>query len=202
MEIIGITGQTGAGKSTVCREIEKLGFYHIDADVVARELTQRGSPVIPELCRAFGGDILCGDGSINRRLLAERAFSSKEKTLLLNSITHPAITEKIREIINKKQTEDRRGVLIDAIALFESGESELCSFTLAVTAPKELRLERIMKRDGISRQDALLRADAQQDEDFYRKNADFIIENYPPHDISVQIKRIFDNEQAKNDKHT
>lgn len=194
MKIIGITGQTGAGKSTVCRELQKLGFYHIDADLVARELTEKNSPVIPLLCSAFGEDILNTDGSVNRKVLAKRAFSSNENTLLLNSITHPAVTEKIREIIKEQKAQNCKAVLIDAIALFESGENELCDFTVSVVAPTEIRLKRITERDNISREEAMLRINAQKDEAFYRKNADFVIENYPPHGLSEQIKRIFKDE--------
>lgn len=194
MKIIGITGQTGAGKSTVCRELQKLGFYHIDADLVAREQTYKDSPVIPLLCSAFGGDILNSDGSVNRKVLAKKAFSSNENTLLLNSITHPAVTEKIREIIKEKEAQNCKAVLIDAIALFESGENELCDFTVSVVAPAEIRLKRITERDNISREDAMLRINAQKNETFYRENADFVIENYPPHGLSEQIKRIFNDE--------
>ncbi len=194
MKIIGITGQTGAGKSTVCRELQKLGFYHIDADLVARKFTEKNSPVIPLLCSAFGEDILNTDGSVNRKALAKKAFSSNESTLLLNSITHPAVTEKIREIIKEKESQNCKAVLIDAIALFESGENELCDFTVSVVAPVEIRLKRITERDNISREDAMLRISAQQNEAFYRENADFVIENYPPYELSEQIKRIFKDE--------
>ena len=194
MKIIGITGQTGARKSTVCRELQKIGFYHIDADLVARGLTEKNSPVIPLLCSAFGEDILNTDGSVNRKALAKKAFSSNENTLLLNSITHPAVTEKIREIIKEKEAQNCKAVLIDAIALFESGENELCDFTVSVVAPVEIRLKRITERDNISREDAMLRISAQQNEAFYREKADFVIENYPPYELSEQIKRIFKDE--------
>ncbi len=194
MKIIGITGQTGAGKSTVCGELQKLGFYHIDADLVARELTEKNSPVIPLLCSAFGEDILNPDGSVDRKALARRAFSSKENTLLLNSITHPAVTKRIREIIKEKEAQGCKAVLIDAVALFESGENKLCDFTVSVAAPAEIRLKRITERDNISREDAVLRVNAQQSEAFYRENADFVIENYPPYELSEQIKRIFKDE--------
>lgn len=194
MKIIGLTGQTGAGKSTVCHELQKIGYFHIDADKVARELTEKNSPVIPLLCDAFGNDILLPDGSVNRKTLAAKAFSDSESTLRLNSITHPAITQKIRNIIKDNQSGNYKGFLIDAIALFESGENKLCDFTISVVAPTEIRLKRIIKRDNISEEEALLRINAQKDEKFYRESADFVIENYPPYNLNEEIRKIFNYE--------
>ncbi len=83
-----------------------------------------------------------------------------------------------------------RGVIIDAIALFESGEDKLCDFTVAVVAPQDIRLERIMKRDNITEERALERINAQKDEKFFTEKADFVLWNYPPYDINVEIKPI------------
>ena len=83
-----------------------------------------------------------------------------------------------------------RGIIIDAIALFESGEDALCDFTVAVVAPKEIRLERIMKRDNITEEKALERINAQKDESFFTSRADFVLWNYPPYDLNVEIKPI------------
>ena len=83
-----------------------------------------------------------------------------------------------------------RGVIIDAIALFESGEDALCDFTVAVIAPKEIRLERIMKRDNITEEKALERINAQKDESFFTSRADFVLWNYPPYDLNVEIRPI------------
>ena len=85
------------------------------------------------------------------------------------------------------------GIIIDAIALFESGEDKLCDFTVAVTAPEDIRLERIMARDKISREKALERINAQKDESFFTKQADFIIWNYPPYNLDVEIRQIIAN---------
>lgn len=194
MKIIGLTGQTGAGKSTVCKELEKMGYYHIDADRVYHSLLSAGSPLLTSLKEAFGDDILLSDGTLNKKALAEKAFSSKESTELLSNITHPAVIDKIREILNQKENEVCKGALIDAIGLFESKANLLCDFTVSVIAPKEIRLKRIVKRDNISNDEALLRIDAQKDEKYFEANADFVINNFPPYSLEDEIKRIFGNE--------
>lgn len=190
MKIIGLTGLTGAGKSTVAQKLMAYGCYHIDADKVAREVINNNENVKTKLKERFGEDVINEDGTTNRPLLASRAFSSEENTNVLNEITHPAVTEEIQSIIKDMEQVGYRGVIIDAIALFESGEDALCDFTVAVVAPKEIRLERIMKRDNITEEKALERINAQKDESFFTSKADFVLWNYPPYDINVEIKPI------------
>lgn len=190
MKIIGLTGLTGAGKSTVAQKLMAYGCYHIDADKVAREVINNNEIVKNRLKERFGDDVINADGTTNRPLLASRAFASEENTNALNDITHPAVTEEIQSIIKDMKEVGYRGVIIDAIALFESGEDKLCDFTVAVVAPKEIRLERIMKRDNITEEKALERINAQKDESFFTKRADFVLWNYPPYDINVEIKPI------------
>ena len=190
MKIIGLTGQTGAGKSTVCKALEKEGYFHIDADRVYKSLLTPGSELIGKLESAFGGDIVLPDGTLDRKALSKKAFKTPRTASLLSEVTHPAVIEKINEIIREKEAENVKGVLIDAIGLFESGASELCDFTVSVTAPEEMRLQRITQRDNISVEEALLRINAQKDEEFFVKNADIVIRNFPPHDLESEIKRI------------
>ena len=190
MKIIGLTGLTGAGKSTVAQKLMAYGCYHIDADKVAREVINNNENVKNKLKERFGNDVINADGTTNRPLLASRAFASEECTNALNEITHPAVTEEIQSIIKDMNEVGYRGVIIDAIALFESGEDKLCDFTVAVVAPKDIRLERIMKRDNITEEKALERINAQKDESFFTKQADFVLWNYPPYDINVEIKPI------------
>ena len=190
MKIIGLTGLTGAGKSTVAQKLMAYGCYHIDADKVAREVINNNENVKNKLRERFGNDVINADGTTNRPLLASRAFASEENTNALNNITHPAVTEEIQSIIKDMEEIGYRGVIIDAIALFESGEDKLCDFTVAVVAPKDIRLERIMKRDNITEEKALERINAQKDESFFTKQADFVLWNYPPYDINVEIKPI------------
>ncbi len=190
MKIIGLTGLTGAGKSTVAQKLMAYGCYHIDADKVAREVINNNENVKNKLKERFGDDVINADGTTNRPILASRAFASEENTNALNEITHPAVTEEIQSIIKDMEEIGYRGVIIDAIALFESGEDKLCDFTVAVVAPRDIRLERIMKRDNITEEKALERINAQKDESFFTKQADFVLWNYPPYDINVEIKPI------------
>lgn len=190
MKIIGLTGLTGAGKSTVAQKLMAYGCYHIDADKVAREVINSNENVKNKLKERFGDDVINSDGTTNRPLLASRAFADEKSTNDLNAITHPAVTEEIKSIIGDMEEVGYRGVIIDAIALFESGEDALCDFTVAVVAPKEIRLQRIMKRDNITEEKALERINAQKDESFFTSRADFVLWNYPPYDLNVEIRPI------------
>ncbi len=190
MKIIGLTGLTGAGKSTVAQKLMAYGCYHIDADKVARDVINNSEDVKNKLKERFGNDVINEDGTTNRPLLATRAFANEESINALNETTHPAVTEEIKSIIGDMEEVGYRGVIIDAIALFESGEDALCDFTVAVVAPKEIRLQRIMKRDNITEEKALERINAQKDESFFTSKADFVLWNYPPYDINVEIRPI------------
>ena len=190
MKIIGLTGLTGAGKSTVAQKLMAYGCYHIDADKVAREVINNNENVKNKLKERFGADVINADGTTNRPLLASRAFADEQSTLDLNAITHPAVIEEIKSIIKDMEEVGYRGIIIDAIALFESGLNALCDFNVTVVAPKEIRLERIMKRDNITEEKALERINAQKDESFFTGKADFVLWNYPPYDINVEIKPI------------
>lgn len=194
MIIVGLTGLTGAGKSTAAKIFTEKGFYHIDADLVARELINSDSRVKEQLIKRFGKNVILNNGTVDRPALAREAFKDKESTDALNSITHPAVTKKIEEIISLKQADGACGCVIDAIGLFESGENRLCDFTITVTAPFEIRLARIMGRDSISKERAIERMKAQKDEAFYIDKADYIIKNYEPYSIQKQINQILINE--------
>ena len=117
--IVGLTGQSGAGKTTVCRVFEQNGFTIINADLVARKVTVKGSPCLKELCEFFGQHILFEDGSLNRRLLGDIVFADKKKLELLNSVTYPYITSEILETIRRCSNKGHKLILLDAPTLFE-----------------------------------------------------------------------------------
>lgn len=190
MLIIGLTGQTGAGKSTVSEILEKYGCYHIDADKVAHDILENNKAVREKLKEHFGEDIIDKDGKIDRKILAARAFADKDSTLALNALTHPAVNNKIQNIILKQKEYGTKAVIIDAIALFESGEAKICDYTVAVTAPREIRLERIIARDKISVPRANERINAQKDESFFTLNADYIINNCEPYNIYDETEKL------------
>ncbi len=173
--VIGLTGQTGAGKSTVSGLLAENGVYCIDADILARKAVENPE-VISALAEYFGSDIIV-DGSLDRHELARRAFSDAEKQRILNATVHPEVTRLAVEEIHKAEKSGANAALIDAALLFESDLTAICSFTVTVIAEKETRLERIMKRDSISREDALIRMNAQKDEEYYIGKADIVINN-------------------------
>ncbi len=191
MQVIGITGQTGAGKSTVCETLVRRGWAHIDADRVAKSLYIPHSPLLQKLQAAFGSQILTTSGEVDRAALAKAAFASPEATETLNKIVHPAVTEAVRETLSDLVRAGVPAALLDAIALFESGEDALCSRTVAVVAPESTRLARIMERDGLTEEDALRRIRAQHDESWFCARCDAVIRNYPPYTLDQEIGRVF-----------
>lgn len=190
MTVYGLTGKTGAGKSTVAAFLKEKGFYIIDGDIIARHITDKGKPALELLSEAFGEDIINADGTLNRRLLASRAFSSRENTDKLNSITHPLITEEFREEIEKAEGEGYTKAIIDAAALLESECKNLCSKIIVVYAPEEMRLKRILARDGITGEEAETRMRAQKSDEYYFSHADIIVKSYASHSIEEQLSDI------------
>lgn len=174
---VGMTGPTGAGKSTVAAALAEAGLPLIDADRLCRKAVEPGTPCLASLAEAFGVGILLPDGSLNRRELARRAFSSPESTRKLNSLVHPPVIAMTKERLRQWEREGKKAALIDAPLLFESGLDEICSLTVAVLAPEETRLLRIRERDGLTREEALRRMDAQPDDVYYRERADAVVEN-------------------------
>ncbi|MDR1001913.1 MAG: dephospho-CoA kinase [Oscillospiraceae bacterium] len=174
--VIGITGPTGAGKSSLRELFEKRDFVFLDADLYARRITERGSSTLTALADTFGADILDQSGNLNRKKLSERAFSSKENTERLNSITHPAITALISEDLNSARSRGQNAV-IDAPLLFESGAYKLCDVVIAVTASYEDRLKRITERDLITKEQAEMRMNSQHQNEYYESRAAYTICN-------------------------
>lgn len=172
--IIGLTGQTGAGKSTVCEFLRQMSFCVIDCDKVAREVTEKGSLLLSKLAAAFGNDIILADGSLNRRLLASLAFSSKDKTELLNKITHPEILSAIKQKIEGSSCEI---TVLDAPTLFESGADKLCDRIIAVLCDENKRKARIITRDNLSGEQADVRLSAAKSNEFFIERADAVIFN-------------------------
>lgn len=171
---LGLTGPTGAGKTTVARLLEQNGIPLVDADAIARTVTEKGSPVLSALADTFGKEILFPDGSLDRRALAAVAFSSKENTEKLNAVTHPAILARIRRAL-ADATGD--AVVLDAPLLFETGLDALCDHTAAIVADEAVRLARITARDGISEEAAKKRMAVQPDTAFYAARADILLYN-------------------------
>ncbi len=189
--LLGLTGKTGAGKSTVSKYLKEKGAYVIDGDIVAREVLVDNAPLLNKLAESFGEDIL-ENGVLNRKKLAEKAFISPENTKLLNSIMHPAINEKIQTEANEA-FKTHNVVIVDAAAIIESGYADTCDKLIVVTAPEEIRKERIIKRDNISEKDAIIRINGQKTDNFYNDKADYIIRNYEPFSLEDEIAQLIND---------
>lgn len=157
-----------------------MGCVIINADQVAREALEKNSDCLKRLAELFGYDIIDDEGNCRRRLLAQRAFSSPENKKLLDNTTHPWIIRRTAEYIESYRRNTGSPVVFDAPLLFESGGDRLCDVIIAVTAPEELRLERIIRRDGLALEEAKLRMNAQHDTEYYTGRADFVIDGSQP----------------------
>ena len=174
--VVGLTGPTGSGKSEVARVFADNNISVIDADALARRVEEPGSECLKKLVDAFSNDILNQDGTLNRRELAKRAFSTTENTRLLNSITHPYIIELTKSILMQMEQMHEPAAVIDAPLLFESGMDSICDMTVTVIAPFEKRLKRIMQRDrGLDEEQARARMASQQSDDYYTLRASVVL---------------------------
>ena len=187
-KLIGLTGKTGAGKSTVSKMLEGFGAFIIDGDKVAREVLNLSPDLELKLKAAFGSDIYA-NGVLLRKELAKRAFSSHENTELLNSIFHPVINKRLFELSNEA-FKTHSVAVVDAAAVIESGFYKSCDCLITVYAPESIRLERIMRRDSLTKEEAMRRINAQKDDEFYFSKSDIIINNFPPHDLSSQLENV------------
>ncbi len=188
-KLVGLTGKTGAGKSTVSAHLKEKGAYIIDGDIVARNVLVDDDSLLNDLKKEFGECVMNLDGTLNRRALAKVAFSTPEKTEKLNSIMHPTINEVIfKEAEKAFLTFDV--VIVDAAAIIESGFTKKCDYLIVVHAPVEIRKERIMMRDNLAEEDATVRINGQKDDEFYLSQADFVIDNFEPHNVKEQLLKL------------
>jgi|CZCA01.1.fsa_nt_gi dephospho-CoA kinase len=184
MIVIGLVGQSGTGKTTVAAMLVERGAACLDMDIVAREIVAPGSPVLLDIERAFGGEFLMADGTLNRRKLGRTVFSAPAALELLNSITHPELVRKARAWIRGLEQSPCPPpiAVIDAAALFESGLAEHVDVVVIAVANAELQAERIAVRDGIPYEDAVARIRAQRPVVEMIERADFVIRTDCPLD--------------------
>ena len=175
LTVIGITGGSGSGKTTALMELEKHGALILDCDAVYHELLAESSEMITELAEAF--PMAVEEGRVCRNVLGDIVFQDENALRLLNEITHRHIRNEIDRRLRAWAMEGGSLAALDAIELISSGVAEQCSFTLAVTAAKETRIRRIMQRDGISREKAELRIEAQRPNEYFEKNCDVTLSN-------------------------
>ena len=192
MKIIGLTGGSGAGKGEVCRAFLSFGVESIDTDKISRDVTKKGGDCLRELVETFSGKILGEYGSLDRKKLAEIAFSSRENLDKLNEITHKHILTECNRVMQYMQKAGREAVIVDAPLLFESGFDKSCDVIISVVADIDKRLERIIKRDNITSEQAEIRIKNQKDDGFFIANSNHVIYNNTDYaDIYIQVSKIY-----------
>ena len=196
MTIIGLCGNSGSGKGTVCKIFLEHGIPSIDADLVYRELTVVNSTLTQKLAANFGSEILNADLSLNRKALADVVFADKTASLLrqLHKITHSSIITEAERRISDMEKSGIKAVIFDAPLLFESEFDKKCDFIIAVTANKNEKIQRIMQRDGIDYKRADARISSQLSEEFLIEHSDFVIENTGSvDDLNSSVQKIIKN---------
>ncbi len=169
--IIGITGGTGCGKTTLLQAFESIGGLVLDCDTIYHGLLKSDQALLAAIGERFPGVVI--DGALDRKKLGNLVFSDKNALLDLNKITHAAVkTEVLRRLAAWEGH-----AAIDAIGLFEGGLAELCDVTVAATAPVEARVARLMQREGISEEYARKRIAAQASNEEFSAKCDYTLEN-------------------------
>lgn len=171
--VLGITGGSGSGKSQVCKLLASMGAHILDADEIGHEVTARGD-VLREIEVAFGTEVIKPDGTLDRKKLGARVFSSREDLETLNIITHKKIYDEIEKRLRESGSDI---VAIDAAVLKTTRLKDLCNFIIAVVAPINQRVQRIMQRDALSEERALDRINSQPTDAQYAHGVDFVILN-------------------------
>ena len=175
MNIIGITGGTGCGKTTALNELERRGALLIDCDAVYHRMLETDRPMLDEIEKYFPGAVI--DGKLDRKALGAVVFTDEEALRDLNIITHRHINLEIRRILREHAMNGGTLAAIDAIELFSSGLAKRCTATIGVIADREVRIDRIMRRDGISREYAMMRVNAQRPNEYFIQKCSHVLEN-------------------------
>ncbi len=191
MIVLGITGGIGSGKSYIAKKFGKLGINGIDTDCISKEIYLNGKSCYRELVNYFGEEILSENGEISRQKLSEIIFSNDEKREVLNKITHKYILDECREFLSKREEAGDKIAYVEAPLLYESGFDKECDFVCAVIADNNARIHRIVKRDGITEEEAQLKINKQKSNDFFIKNADFIIENGLHQELDCAVQSVY-----------
>jgi dephospho-CoA kinase len=197
---VGLTGSIGVGKSFVLDVLAELGCRVLNADVTAREVVAPGSPGLRAVVDAFGKDILTTDGALDRGKLGSAVFADEQKRLRLNSILHPLIIAAQDEQLHKWESQDPQGTaVVDAALMIESGGYRRFDKLIVVHCRPEVQLQRLMSRDGLSREQAEQRIASQMPQEEKRKFADFLIDTSDGFESGrQQTKKVFEQLRKAN----
>jgi dephospho-CoA kinase len=176
MRTIGLTGGIASGKSTVSQMLRELGAHVIDADALAREVVEPGTPALKEISRRFPG-VVGADGRLDRAQLADRIFGQEQERLALNAIVHPRVQE---AYLNKAQALAKQGtkvIIYDAALLLENGLDRKMDGVILVTVPREIQISRLIARNGLTRGEAEARIASQMPLEEKAKRATWLVDN-------------------------
>lgn len=186
---VGLTGGIGSGKTTVADVFRTLGAEVLDADEISRFALSMNGPCVKKTVDAFGNGILNEDGSVNRRALSDIVFNDEDKRKLLNSIIHPYV---IHELLRRASKSEKSIIVFDVPLLFECGMDRMMNKIVAVDAPREQRIFRVMKRNNCSREEVERRIGAQSVQEKRFRDADFTINNCGTmEDLHAEAERVY-----------
>ena len=191
---IGLTGGIGSGKSTVSRLLAERGAVIIDADVIAREVVEPGTPGLAAVVEAFGAEVLAPDGSLDRPALAAVVFADPESRRRLDGIVHPLVRARAIEVAAAAPTD---AVLVNDVPLLvETGQASSYDLVLVVEADPETRIARLVQR-GLTAEDARARIAVQATDDERRAVADVVLDNSgTPEELATQVDRFWTEQVA------
>lgn len=177
MKIIGITGNSGSGKSTISKLISKnYEAKIIDADKIAKEMTKNNGEYLQAIRQAFGNDVI-KNNELDRKKLADIVFLNRAEKEKLDGLTFEYVVEEIKKELEANQNLDYQYIILDVPLLFESKLDKLCDYTIGVIANKTEKIKRICKRDKLSKEKALQRLNSQPNDEFFTKNCNTVINN-------------------------
>ena len=186
MEIVGLTGGIGSGKTTIAKMFEKLGVPVYYADDEAKKLMNSNSHIMEQLVKIFGKEAYI-NGALNRAYIADIVFNDKKKLEKINSIVHPEVEKHFGEWINMQKT---KYVIQENAILFESGSQNRFDKIITVTAPVEMKIERVVKRDHIAREKVLERMHNQLEDTYKIKHSFFVINNLQLENSKKEVLKV------------
>ena len=185
-KIIGITGNSGSGKTTATEILKKItGADIIDADKVVKELSVPSTEYLNAIKEKFSDEVFYEDGNLNRKLLAEKIYNNKDDLKVLNDLTFKYVVQEIKRRIDESK---QKIIVLDVPLLFESGLDKECTFVIGLIAPFEIKVNRIVARDKISEEMAYSRINIQAKDEFYLDKADVVIENINQDELEEKLK--------------
>jgi dephospho-CoA kinase len=177
MLVVGLTGNIGSGKSRVARLFEARGVLVIDADVLAREAVAPGTPALAAIVARFGAHVLAPDGTLDRAALRHIVFADPAERAALDAIVHPAVNARRRALLSQQRERGTKVVVCDIPLLFEAGLDGSMDTIVLVDAPRDIRLERIMRDRGLTRAEAIAMIDSQLPAEGKRARSAYVIDN-------------------------